>query len=231
VILLERELSNKKVAFLIIFVTLSLVAMRVNFSQLLGTENKSFTFFQFLAPIGGGIFDPLFGSFAALLAQGLNFAIFGGQMDLFSLLRFFPAMFAAWYFGTKKNDILFVPIACMALFWLHPVGAQAPLYALFWVIPVAARFTGNNLFLRSLGATFTAHAVGSIAFLYTIPSEPALWTALIPVVLIERIVFASGIATSFIVVSTALEMLSAKVDLRCLNIERRYALVKFKSKE
>jgi len=225
------EWSSRKAAFLIIFAALSLVAMRVNFSPLLGTENKSFTFFQFLAPICGGIFDPLFGAFAALLAQGLNFVIFGGPTDLFSLLRFFPAMFAAWYFGTKKKDIMLVPLACMALFWLHPVGAQVPWYALFWVIPIAAKFAGDNLFIRSLGTTFTAHAVGSVAFLYTIPSEPALWIALIPVVFVERFVFASGIAASFIVVSTALEMLSAKVDLRCLNIERRYALVKLKCEE
>lgn len=223
---MKQVWSSRKAAFLVIFVALSLIACRLNFSSLLGTSNQSFTFFQFLAPIGGGIFSPFFGAFSALLAQGLNFALFGGKTDLFSLLRFLPAMFAAMYFGSKGKSLIAVPLACMALFWLHPVGAQAPFYALFWLIPIAAKYAGKNLFLRSLGTTFTAHAVGSVAFLYTLPSEPALWLALIPVVFFERFVFATGISISYVAMNTVLGLISTRVNLSSLNIERKYALLK-----
>jgi len=223
---LKFEWSRRKAAFLVIFVALSLVAMKVNFSQVLGTNNQSFTLFQLLAPIGGGLFDPFFGAFSALLAQGVNFAVFGGSTDLFSLLRFLTPVAAAWYFGSKGKWPVAVSLACMALFWMHPVGMMAPVYALFWVIPVAAKFAGDNLLVRSLGTTFTAHAVGSVAFLYALPSQPALWIGLIPVVMYERLVFTLGIAVSFVVVSTLLDALSAKVDLRALRIERRYSLAR-----
>ncbi len=211
---------------MVVFVALSLVAYRVNFSSVLGTNNQAFTLFQFFAPIGGGLFNPFFGAFSALLAQGLNFAVFGGSTDLFSLLRFLPPVFAAAYFGSRSKWNVAVPLACMALFWMHPVGAQAPFYALFWLIPVAAKFAGDNLLLRSLGTTFTAHAVGSVAFLYTIPSTPLLWIGLIPVVMQERLVFTLGIAASYVVMSTLLDALSAKVDLRALRIERKYSLAR-----
>lgn len=209
-----------------IFVALAVAASKMNFSSVLGTESQSFTLFQLLAPIGGGLFSPFFGAFAALLAQGVNFAVFGGSTDMFSLLRFFPAMFAAWYFGTKGRNILAVPVLCMALFVLHPVGSQAPWYALFWIIPIAAKFAGSNLGMRALGTTFTAHAVGSVAFLYTIPSSPELWIGLIPVVFFERAVFTAGIAFSYVAVSTLLDLLSTKVDLKALRIEKRYSLVR-----
>lgn len=218
--------SSKKIAFLAIFTAISLAAMRINFSPLLGTNNASFTFFQFLAPIGGGIIGPVFGAAAALFAQGANFLVFGGSTDLFSLLRFAPALFAAWYFGSKSGNTLIVPLACMALFWLHPVGAQAPIYALFWLIPVAAHYFKANLFSRSLGATFTAHAVGSVAFIYVLPSTPQLWMALLPVVVFERLLFAGGIAVSFVAMNTLLELLSSRIDLSFLQIENKYALVK-----
>ncbi|MDD5317460.1 MAG: hypothetical protein PHF51_01860 [Candidatus ainarchaeum sp.] len=220
------EVPDKKMAFLLVFSLVSLAAGRLNFSPLLGTENASFTFFQFLAPIGGGIIGPFYGAAAALLAQALNFIAFGGGTDLFSLLRFLPAVFAAWYFGSRSGNALIVPAACMALFWLHPVGAQAPLYALYWLIPIAAKLFSGNLFARSLGATFTAHAVGSVAFIYAIDSAPALWTALIPVVAFERLLFASGIAVSYVAANALLEALSARVDLSFLNLEKRRAPLK-----
>ena len=223
---MKFEWSSRKAAFLIVFAVLSLAAYRINFSSVLGASNQSFTLFQFLAPIGGGLFDPFFGAFSALLAQGLNFAIFGGGTDLFSMLRFLPPVFAAVYFGSRNKWTTAVPLACMALFWMHPIGAQAPWYALFWLIPVAAKFAGNNLLLRSMGTTFTAHAVGSVAFLYTVPSIPAFWIFLIPVVFYERLIFTLGIAVSFVALNTLLGLLSTRVDLRSLHIEKRYSLVK-----
>lgn len=161
-----------------------------------------------------------------MIAQVMNLVLFGGSTDLFSILRLSTAMFAAWYFGSKGKLPAVVAVACMALFWLHPVGRAAPLYALFWIIPVAAKFAGDNLVIRSLGATFTAHAVGSVVFIYTIPTLPSLWVMLIPVVFMERFVFTAGIAMSCVAVNTILDVVSERINLKALNIDRRYALVR-----
>lgn len=227
----KLELSSRKAAFLIVFIALSLAAARINFSPMLGTQNASFTLFQFLAPIGGGIAGPWLGAAAALAAQGLNIALFGGATDLFGVLRLAAAMAAAWYFGSKGQNVLVVPLAAMALYWLHPVGMQAPVYALFWLIPVAAAAFRSNLVARSLGATFTAHAVGTIAFLYTIPSTPELWNALLPVTAYERLVFTAGIGASFVLVNTLLDLLSSRIDLRFLSVERRYSLAPMRARD
>jgi hypothetical protein len=222
--------DRKKLAFLAAFIAASLAASKINFSPLLGTENQYFTLFQFLSPIGGGIFGSGFGAVAALAAQAVSTAATGAPISAFNLLLLFPPACAAWYFGAKGRAVLAVPLACMALFWLNPVGAQAPLYALFWLVPVAASLARQNLLARSLGTTFTAHAVGSVAFIYSIPSTPELWMALIPVVIAERAIFAAGIAATFVTANAILGALSSKTDLSSLSIDRSPSLWRLQGK-
>jgi len=223
--------DEKKLVFTVLFAVLALAAYQLNFSSVLGTENQSFTLFQFMGPITGMFLGPVLGVAAILATEAANFLLVGKQLALFNLLRFAPMLFAAYYFGAGKKGrwVAAVPIACMLLFWLHPVGQQAWFYALYWLIPLAAKLAPNRLFSKSLGATFTAHAVGSIAFLYSFPTEPALWLSLIPVVAYERLLFAGGIAFSYIAMNTVLNMLSTRVDLRALNLEPKYALLKAKT--
>lgn len=90
----------------------------------------------------------------------------------------------------------------MAAFIAHPVGSQAFLYSFYWLIPVAIYLMGrNSLFAQALGSTFTAHAVGSVIWLYANPMTPEIWLALIPVVLVERLVFASGIVLVYQIIA------------------------------
>ncbi len=70
-------------------------------------------------------------------------------------------------------------------------------------------FWFKNLFLNSLGATFTAHAVGSVIYLYAFGLTPAIWLALIPVVFLERGFFAVGIFASYLAMNTVLSKISA----------------------
>lgn len=222
---MKLELSSRKAAFLVVFIALSLAAARVNFSSLVGADSKAFTLFQLIAPIGGGLFSAAFGAAAALASQLAGIALYGGDYSLFGMLRLLTPMAAAWYFGSKGNAVLAVPVVAMTLFWLHPVGMLAPAYALFWLAPLAARLAfGGNLFARSLGSTLTAHAVGTIAFLYTLPSTPAMWNSLLPVTAYERLVFAAGIAVSFVAVSTLLDLISRRWDVSFLSVEKRYSL-------
>ncbi|MCL5436868.1 MAG: hypothetical protein M1549_03280 [Candidatus Dependentiae bacterium] len=106
-------------------------------------------------------------------------------------------------------------LVCMFLFWLHPVGRQAPLYPLYWLIPIAiALSTWKNFFLHALGSTFCAHAVGSTLWLYGgLLASPTAWNALIPVVAFERFGFACLMTTVFLAV-TALVSLGRAVHTK-----------------
>lgn len=86
-----------------------------------------------------------------------------------------------------------IPLACMVLFLLNPVGCQAMAYSLFWLIPVALYpWSKKNVLACSFAATFTTHAVGSVLFVYCLPMTAAGFIALIPVVIVERTIFALG---------------------------------------
>jgi len=220
-----RELLTKdRILFVLIFSILALIAYNINFSPMLGTENQSFTLFQFFGPIAGAFLGPVFGAVTILLAEGMNVFIVGNEINLINLIRLTPMMFAAFYFGSvgRKNLVALVPIVCMALFMLHPIGAQVWYYSVYWVIPLIGKILGKNLFFRSLGATFTAHALGSVIFLYTIPTTVTLWQTLIPIVLFERAMFAMGISVSYLIANNFLIMVRNKVPEKVVELSEKY---------
>lgn len=223
-----RFLNRKKVLFIIVFAALALVADRINFSSVLGAPNQFFTLFQFFAPVAGAFLGTTFGVAAVLIAEAANFFLLGKTWTILNVLRLAPMLLATYFFAkyADKKDVLSfaVPIAAIAAFALHPVGRQAWMYSLWWTIPLIAKLAPRNLFLRSLGATFTAHAVGSIVWLYMIPMTPQQWMALIPVVAYERLVFATGIVASFLAFNAAISFLSSKSKLVEENLltERQY---------
>jgi hypothetical protein len=81
----------------------------------------------------------------------------------------------------KRLLAAFIPALCMILFSIHPVGSGAFAYTFFWLIPLGtALIPHNNLF-------------GSVLWIYLINSlSVATWYGLIPVVIAERLFFASG---------------------------------------
>jgi hypothetical protein len=138
----------------------------------------------------------------------INVVFHKQNLDWLALFQFLPAVLGAVYFGlkTKKSAIVF-PV-CIALFLLNPIGRQAWMYSAIWLIPFFATFYKKNLFLNSLGATFTAHAVGSVIYLYAFGLSPAIWLSLIPVVFLERGFFSVGIFASYYVINTILNKIS-----------------------
>jgi hypothetical protein len=120
--------------------------------------------------------------------------LLGSLLPLSYSAFYVPGFFAAWYWASSSIGIrLLVPMVCMVLFLCHPVGAVAWLYAMYWWIPILLYgMKKNNLVSTAFGSTFVAHAVGSVIWLYTVPMAASTWLALIPVVLIERIVFVIG---------------------------------------
>jgi hypothetical protein len=170
---------------------------------------------------------PLFGAIAVLASQVTEKILFGKAFDLIGLIRLTPMIFAAVYFGLhsrkKFNYSAVIPLIAMAFFVLHPVGSQVWFFSLYWLIPLIATFS-KRLFVRSLGSTFTAHAIGSTAFLYSIPTTPELWLTLIPVVALERFAFAIGISVSFIAFTSVLAMLENYIPTKVISIDKRYTI-------
>lgn len=201
-------MEKRKVLFLIIFTILGLVSFQISISQIMGSS-QNFTLFEFLGPIGGMFLGPIFGAVSAFFVRILNIVIFHQSLDFLTIVRFLPAILAAVYFGLKQKKTAIIFPICMALFLLNPIGRQAWMYSLIWLIPFVATFGKNKLILNSLGATFTAHAVGSVIFLYSFGLTPATWISLIPVVFIERGIFTLGIWGSCLVFNFVLDKVSS----------------------
>jgi hypothetical protein len=204
-----RIISRRNV-FIAGFAIACILLSKVAYSSLVG-GNGTFTLEQFFGPAIGAVVGAGVGA-AAVFAAGLFNAITSGNgLDLFTIARLFTLPMAALFLGSK-NRLMAVPaLACMALFWMHPEGAKAWVYALYWVIPaLTALFFEKNAIARSFGATFTAHAIGSVAFLYAFNMPAQMWLALIPVVAMERTVFALGIFISQYSLSAAYEVVVGK---------------------
>lgn len=205
---------QKKLFFLALFTLLGFLSLQVPFNKLAGS-NVSFTLFDFFAPIAGAFLGPLFGIVSVFSVMVTNNLIKDTPWTTGTIIRLFPTLFAVYYFATiqKKNGkwILAVPILAIIIFLAHPIGRQVPYYPLmFWLIPLLAYKFRNNLFLRSLGATFTAHSVGGALWIWAFNLKAAVWNSLIPIVISERLLFAVGIAGSYLLVKHTLNYLASK---------------------
>lgn len=228
---LNKLITKKGLLFLLIFSILVFVGDRINFSKLVGADNQFFTLFQFFGPVAGAFLGPLVGVLSVLIAELASFIMLGKAFTLINILRLTPMLFAAWYFGAKKDKLSFlVPIIAIILFVAHPIGRQVWFFSLFWTLPIIIKMLpkkySDKAFLKSLGATFTAHAVGGAMWNYITVMTPAAWIALIPVVIYERFLFASGITISFVLFNTLLDKLDAKTKDEYLNVDKRYVLFK-----
>lgn len=149
---------------------------------------------------------PLVGAFTGMSGAigifGLGILVryvISGNLPFIFLAYHIPGFCASAYFASSSFIVrLLLPLACMAAFIAHPVGGAAWVYSLYWLIPIALYvMRKKSLFLTALGSTFTAHAVGSVIWLYANPMTAGAWLALIPVVLVERLVFASGMVVAY----------------------------------
>jgi hypothetical protein len=114
----------------------------------------------------------------------------------FQLLNNLGGIAANSSWNNHKIVNLLILLACFLLFILHPIGFQTPLYTLYWLIPFAIIITNQcSLFFRSFGATWIAHAVGSIVWLYTHEIALTEWIFLTTNLLVigERVMFALAI--------------------------------------
>lgn len=216
------KIGRKAFLFLVIFTVVGFISLQIPFNRLAGS-NVSFTLFDFFGPIAGAFLGPVFGIVSVLTVVVVDMLIKHSAWNAGSIIRLFPTLFAVYYFAafSKKSStgkwILAVPILAMLSFVINPIGRQVFYYSFFWLIPLVAYRFRSNLYLRSLGATFTAHAVGGAAWIWAFHLPAKVWQGLIPVVIEERLLFAAGIAASFVVVKYSLDFLADKKLLPRLN--------------
>lgn len=153
---------------------------------------------------------PLMGAWSSISTIMMTFA-FGFAVRIAlgaSLLPMFafwvPGLCAALYWQMpSKFYRIGLPLLCMILFLAHPTGLAAAPYALYWFIPMMIAFRAHNsMWHHALASTFTAHAVGSVIWIYTVPMSASVWLALIPVVACERLLYAAGIVMGDAVIAS-----------------------------
>lgn len=222
---------KKNLIFIAVFIFLGLIALQIPFTNLLGA-NVKFTLYDFIAPSAGAFIGTVPGIIAVLITQIFNLLIHGTTaINQGSILRLFPVLFAVFYFSKKRSVNVLIPLIAIIGFNLHPIGRSAWQYSLFWLIPIAAHFYRKNLpdgrldlFVRSLGATFTAHAVGGLLWVWTFGLTKTLWLSLIPQVIMERTLFAAGIAISYLVISNLLNVAEKRKLIPSLHLEKHYLM-------
>lgn len=129
--------------------------------------------------------------------------------SLLPMLAFWiPGLCAALYWQLpSKLYRVGLPLLCMILFLVNPTGFAAASYTFYWFIPMMIAFRSHNsMWHHGLASTFTAHAVGSVIWLYTVPMAASAWLALIPVVACERLLYAAGIVMGDMVISYCVDM-------------------------
>jgi len=129
-----------------------------------------------------------------------------------------PTLIASYVLGRKYEAIsnralrefvkafLFIgiPLIGMALFALHPQGQGAMVYTAYWLIPICAyvyeKMKSGSVVATALSSTFLAHVIGSVIYLYSFSIPAHFWLGLIPIVALERVIFAGalGVTLAFV---------------------------------
>ncbi len=235
-------MQKSKFIFLTIFIICGFIALQIPVNELAGSKVK-FTLFDLFAPISGAFLGLGIGVVGVVLMQIVNLVLHGFSgvqtdsfLKLVATVRFVPMIFGVWYFVLRRSQgktlrqtrlILLVPALSIVAFNLHPIGRQVWFYSLFWLIPLLVwPFRERFLILRSLGATFTAHAIGGAIWIWAFNLPATVWISLIPVVIMERAIFALGISASYILMNNILAALSFRKLLpRGISFDKKYLLI------
>lgn len=177
-----------------------------------------------ISPVWGGCFSyfsltdvlmPLsglggFGLSLLLFATRIMFRTVFLNAGLISIVYHLPSLSASFYWANRSLQRamgIIIPVICMLLFIVHPVGRQAMLYTAFWFIPFLLSLFGSRTpFERSITSSFIAHSVGSVIWLYTKNLTATEWLTLIPIVAIERLTFACILTAGFYAIQYAHKM-------------------------
>jgi len=232
------SIKKNRIWFLIFFIVLGFIALQIPVNVLEGAKVK-FTLFDLFSPISGAFLGSSLGIFAVVVMQLFNLIIHGftniddsSILKLAATLRFLPMAFGVWYFAFAQKKagnsklILLIPLLSIIIFNLHPIGRTVWFYSLFWFIPLFVwPLRQRFLVARSLGSTFTAHAVGGAVWIWAFNLPAGVWISLIPVVIMERSIFALGIGASYIFLNNILALLAKNRMLAgVFSFDKKYVL-------
>jgi hypothetical protein len=189
----------------LLFNTLIKLSGFAKLSFIVGSQVAFFSGVAIMAPLAGA-FAGVSGSFGVFGTGILIRAFLSGWMPYHFLAYHIPGLFASLFWAIESRIIRIMPaVLCMLIFIMHPVGSSAAFYSLFWLIPIyTTLFCKDTIVTRAAGSTFTAHAVGSVIWLFAIPMTADQWLALIPVVIVERALFAVGMVIGYKVIEFAI---------------------------
>lgn len=180
---------------IVTFSSIAKISSFIKVSLILGSYTAYFSAINMVMPVAGAWCGLTGSTMVAIIGFLIRFISCGFVLPLHILAYHIPGLFGAYYFATRSGLIrLAVPLLCMGLFLLHPVGLQSWGYAMYWWIPVIMyAIDKKSLWFDALGSTFVVHAVGSVIWIYTVESTASMWLTLIPIVALERILFTLGI--------------------------------------
>lgn len=221
--------TTSKRVFLALFTLAGLGALQIPIAKLAGAK-AAFTLFDLFAPVAGVFLGSVLGA-VSVFAMQLGNIIVHGSYDTASLIRLFPMIAATLYFGRKGALNIIIPVCAIIVFNFHPVGRTVWYFSLFWTIPIACFFLRERfLFARALGATFSAHAVGGALWIHAFGMPASVWISLIPVVIMERFVFAVGIAAAYTIVNHLMFFLNRFAAFHAIApVNTRYLIRPFKN--
>jgi len=223
---------RSKLFFVLFFIVLGLVTLQIPINTLEGSRVR-FTLFDLFVPISGaflgtglGVISVLAMYIVHLVTHGFAGVNASSPLTLVATLRFLPLIVGVWFFAKKEGRLLVLPALSIIAFNLHPVGRTVWFYSLFWTIPfILWPLRDKFLLARSLSATFCAHAVGGAVWIWAFNLPANVWVSLIPVVILERSIFALGISSSYILMNNILGYLSArKLIPKAIEVDKRYLL-------
>lgn len=167
----------------------------IKVSYIIGSHVACFSGVNVVAPLIGITCGWLPLASALALRGSIAWLLFG--MHPFLVVVYHSSsLIASAYWKSGLVVRLIIPLIAMLIFMVHPTGSVA--YAALWLMPVFCAFIADRSILaRAFGSTWAAHAFGSVVYLFT---KPAIaWSAIIPVALVERALFACALAGCYMI--------------------------------
>lgn len=206
----NRQIATRLLSDIIVAGVVLLIASCIKISYIRGSWAAFFSATSCVIPAAGLVAGP-YGSLCISVVRILQMIITAPFRLPTLLLNVVPgAVASAYWYAPRWLMNLIIPLLSIVLFVFHPVGAQAYLYSLLWIIPMCVGCIPQvPLFVRALSSSLIAHAVGSVLWLYLLPSTPALWLGILPVVIIERVVMALGIVLAYYLYAGGVKLYSS----------------------
>ena len=188
-----NKIPQAVIQFMSIFAAYFVVRLFV-FSSVIGSHTACFSASNIVMPVVSTGIDGFIGLLITLVLHSIYFVTTQHVASSLLLICHIPQLFASGMMLVHNSVAkAFFFLCAIFLFIVHPVGSVAWIYPCLWLIPMVSLLWAGTKIERALTATFAAHVVGSLIYLYAIPMTAAQWVGLVPVVLVERGVFALGI--------------------------------------